>query len=70
MNVENHRILLYPWQPDSGTYRKNLAIWNSCPSKFDEFVPNFSMKNHLYRSVEIIFFYAKINKTVFQSRHH
>jgi len=67
MNVENHRILLYSWQPNSGMYHKNLAIWNSLPSKFDEFVPIFSMKNHLYRSVEIVFFMPKETKHLFRS---
>lgn len=48
---------------------KNLAIWNSLPSKFDEFVQIFSMKNHLYRSVEIAFFMPKETKHLFRSCH-
>ncbi len=54
MKIENNKILSYSWLP-TGTYYKNMAIWNFFSLKCGVFWAIFFPQKSLVK-VEIIFF--------------
>jgi len=71
MKVEKNRILLYSWLPPTGTYHKNLVMWNL--NFF--FFQNLENLSHFFHGksfvlVEIIIFKIEIWRDITKKEKH